>query len=154
VKERNLPSALKGRNPEAIALLRQLRSLEVYDPVLDGLLLAFKYDRTYFDTIVSSVGPLMEKLTTGPVAALISPDYLDEADPRPIFEWLTVIRGKGIVYDGLDALTDTTVACAVGNSMFADRVSVADPLYKDGVAGETPRTRTRASTSDRGTKIA
>jgi len=104
--------------------------------VLDGLLSAFKYDRTYFDRIVSSVGPLMEKLTTGPVAALISPDDLDAADPRPIFEWLEVIRGKGIVYVGLDALTDTTVACAIGNSNFADLVSVVGHLYKHGVAGE------------------
>ena len=36
----------------------------------------------------------------------ISPDYLDADDNRPIFEWLDVIRRKGIVYVGLDALTD------------------------------------------------
>jgi len=35
---------------------------------------------------------------------------------------------------GLDALTDTTVASAVGNSMFADLVSVAGHIYKHGVA--------------------
>ena len=40
---------------------------------------------------------------------------------------------QGIVYVGLDALTDTTVASAVGNSMFADLVSVAGHLYKHGV---------------------
>ena len=48
---------------------------------------------------------------------LISPDYLDEADTRPIFGWMNVIHRKGIVYVGLDALTDTTVASAVGNSI-------------------------------------
>ena len=76
----------------------------------------------------------MEKLTTGKIAELISPDYLNEADNRPIFEWLEVIRRKGIVYVGLDALTDTTVASAVGNSMFADLVSVAGHIYKHGIA--------------------
>ena len=74
----------------------------------------------------------MEKLTTGKIAELISPDYLDETDSRPIFEWMEVIRRKGIVYVGLDALTDTTVASAVGNSMFADLVSVAGHIYKHG----------------------
>ena len=44
---------------------------------------------------------------------------------------------QGIVYVGLDALTDTTVASAVGNSMFADLVSVAGHIYKHGVPGET-----------------
>jgi len=133
IKERNLPNSLRGRNDEAIALMRHLQELDLYDPVLDGLVSAFKYDKTYFDKIVSSVGPLMEKLTTGKIAELISPNYLDEADSRPIFEWMDVIRRKGIVYVGLDALTDTTVASAVGNSMFADLVSVAGHIYKHGV---------------------
>jgi len=134
VSERNLPAALKGRHRAAIGLMRYLQTLDVYDPVLDGLLSAFKYDKTYFDKIVSSVGPLMEKLTTGNIAELISPDYLARTDPRPIFEWLQVIRRKGIVYIGLDALTDTTVATAVGNSMFADLVSVAGHIYKHGLS--------------------
>ncbi|MCG7879725.1 MAG: conjugative transfer system coupling protein TraD, partial [Candidatus Thiodiazotropha endolucinida] len=137
ISERNLPAALRGRSKEAIALMRHLQTQDLYDPVLDGLVSAFKYDKTYFDKIVSSVGPLMEKLTTGNIAELISPDYLDQNDTRPIFEWMEVIRRKGIVYVGLDALTDTTVASAVGNSMFADLVSVAGHIYKHGVDGES-----------------
>lgn len=133
IKERNLPNSLRGRAIRAIALMRFLQDKAVYDPVFDGLVSAFKYDKTYFDKIVSSVGPLMEKLTTGTIAALISPDYSDANDQRPIFEWMEVIRNKGIVYVGLDALTDTTVASAVGNSMFADLVSVAGHIYKHGV---------------------
>src|SRR5690606_25679517 len=107
------------------------------EPVLDGLMSAFKYDRTYFDKIVSSVGPLLEKLTTGNVAELLSPDVGNEADRRPLLEWLEVIANKRIVYVGLDALSDTTVASAVGNSMFADLVSVAGHIYKHGIDGGT-----------------
>ena len=88
IKERNLPNALRGRSMEAIACMRLLQERAIYDPVLDGLISAFKYDKTYFDKIVSSVGPLMEKLS------------------------------------------------AVGNSMFADLVSVAGRIYKHGVASE------------------
>ncbi|MYD46434.1 MAG: type IV conjugative transfer system coupling protein TraD [Gammaproteobacteria bacterium] len=134
LKDRDLTSALKGRDPTAVALYKYVQKKNIDDPVLEGLVSAFKYDRTYFDKIVSSVGPLMEKLTTGTVADLIAPT--NSGDPRPIFSWLEVIRNKGIVYVGLDALSDTTVAAAVGNSMFADLVSIAGYLYKYGINGE------------------
>jgi len=142
LNERNLPHNLKGRGMHAIAVFRflsdRVSANELYDPVIEGLMGAFKYDRTYFDKIVSSVGPLMEKLTTGKIAELISPDYSDAEDPRPIFDWRSVIRTRSVVYVGLDALSDTTVSGAVGNSMFADLVSVAGDLYKHGEAGGLP----------------
>ncbi|CDL79978.1 conjugative transfer system coupling protein TraD [Xenorhabdus cabanillasii] len=68
-----------------------------------------------------------------PNAALLSPDYDDMNDPRPMFDWQQVIRKQGIVYIGLDALSDAEVAAAVGNSMFADLVSYAGHIYKFGV---------------------
>jgi len=133
-KGRHVPAALRSRQAKAIALLQYLQASDLYDPVLDGLMSAFKYDRTYFDKIVSSVGPLLEKLTSGKIAELLSPKSGDECDQRPVLEWMEVIRNRGIVYVGLDALTDTTVASAVGNSMFADLVSVAGHIYKHGIA--------------------
>lgn len=111
---------------------------QLYDPVLDGLRSAVRYDRTYFDKIVASLLPLLEKLTTGKVAELLSPDYTDLNDPRPIFDWEQVIRKRGIVYIGLDALSDSEVASAVGNSMFADLVSYAGKIYKHGVNDGLP----------------
>lgn len=130
--QRSVPRHLEGRSPEAIAVLNFLRKHGIHEPVLEGLASVFKYDRTYFDKLVSSLGPLLEKLTTGPVADLLSPDYFDISDPRPVFDWQKVIRQGGIVYVGLDALTDAAVAMAVGNSMFADLVSVAGEIYKHG----------------------
>ncbi|HSH30925.1 MAG TPA: type IV conjugative transfer system coupling protein TraD [Thiohalobacter sp.] len=138
LNEGKLPLNLKGRGLRAVALYQYLQRNPLYDPVIEGLLGAFKYDRTYYDKIVSSVGPLMEKLTTGKVAELISPDYLDPDDHRPIFDWRSVIRTRSVVYVGLDALSDTTVSTAVGNSMFADLVSVAGDLYKHGIDGGLP----------------
>ena len=124
--------SLRGRDPNAVAHLQYLQNMDITDPVMEGLISALKYDRTYFDKIVSSVGPLMEKLTTGPVADLLSPNPAKAEDPRPEFGWLDLIGSNGIVYIGLDSLTDTTVASAIGNSMFADLVSVAGELYKTG----------------------
>ena len=110
----------------------------VYDPVLDGLRSSVRYDQKYYDKIVASLLPLLEKLTSGKTAPLISPDYTDLTDPRPIFDWQQVIRKKGIVYIGLDALSDPEVAAAVGNSMFADLVSVAGHIYKFGINDGLP----------------
>ena len=45
IKERNLPNALRGRSMEAIACMRLLQERAIYDPVLDGLISAFKYDK-------------------------------------------------------------------------------------------------------------
>jgi conjugative coupling factor TraD (SXT/TOL subfamily) len=42
ISERNLPVALRGRHRDAIALTRYLQAQDLYDPVLDGLVSAFK----------------------------------------------------------------------------------------------------------------
>ena len=132
LNEKNLPMALRGRDFHAIALTRYAKDHQLFDPVADGLRSAFEYDKTYFDKLTASLLPLLEKLTTGRIGKLLSPDYADSTDQRPILDWMRVIREQGIVYVGLDALTDAEVAGAVGNSMFADLTSIAGQLYKQG----------------------
>jgi len=127
-----LPQHLKDRGSRAIAITRYFKKKDLYDPVADGLRSAFEYDKTYFDKIVASLLPLLEKLTTGKTSELLSPEYLSMNDSRPIIDWMQIIRQEGIVYVGLDALTDAEVASAVGNSMFADLTSIAGQIYKFG----------------------
>ncbi|WP_434339393.1 type IV conjugative transfer system coupling protein TraD [Motilimonas cestriensis] len=141
-KERNMkapPPNMKGRSHRTCALESYFTEHEIFDPVIMGLRSAVRYDKTYFDKLTASLLPLLEKLTSGRMAELISPDYLDVKDPRPILDWMSVIRKKAIVYIGLDAMTDGDVASAVGNSMFSDLVSTSGHLYKvgteDGIIG-------------------
>ncbi len=140
LNDKNVPFNMKGRPLRVIAIDQYLNQTRVLDPVMDGLRSAVRYDKTYFDKIVASLLPLLEKLTTGRMAELIAPDYHDVNDPRPIFDWMQVVRRRAVVYVGLDALSDTEVAAAVGNSMFSDLVSVAGHIYKygidDGLPGE------------------
>jgi conjugative coupling factor TraD (TOL family) len=138
ITEKNIPRNMIGREKRIVAIEQYLSQVRVYDPVLDGLRSAVRYDRTYFDKIVASLLPLLEKLTSGKIAQLLAPDYSDLNDPRPIFDWLQVIRQRAIVYVGLDALSDFEVASAVGNSMFADLVSVAGYLYQFGINDGLP----------------
>ena len=132
VNEKNLPMALRGRDPRAIAMVRFAKERNLYDPVADGLRSAFEYDKTYFDKLTASLLPLLEKLTSGRSGTLLTPVYSDLADKRPVLDWMRVIRQRGVVYVGLDVLSDNEVASAVGNSMFADLTSVSGALYKFG----------------------
>ena len=141
--EDDVPRNMQGQ-PDALRIwaievaLSSEEDKKLYDPILDGLRSAVRYDRTYFDKIVASLLPLLEKLTTGKTAELLAPDYLDMDDSRPIFDWEQIIRKKAVVYVGLDALSDSMVASAVGNSMFADLVSVAGHIYKHGINAGLP----------------
>ena len=138
LNEKNMPRNMIGREKRVVALEQYLSQVRVYDPVLDGLRSAVRYDRTYFDKIVASLLPLLEKLTTGKIAQLLAPNYSDLDDPRPIFDWMQIIRKRAVVYVGLDALSDAEVAAAVGNSMFSDLVSVAGHIYKFGIDDGLP----------------
>ena len=145
LNDKNMPRNMIGREKRVAALEQYLAQVRHYDPVLDGLRSAVRYDRTYFDKIVASLLPLLEKLTTGKTAQLLAPNYSDLNDPRPIFDWLQIIRKRAVVYVGLDALSDAEVAAAVGNSMFSDLVSVAGHIYKfgidDGLPGASANTK-------------
>ena len=118
-------NAIEERNQNDFQLIE--------NDLLTDLATACRLDRTYYDKITASVGPLLEKLTTGEIAELVSPDYNNLNDERPILDWLQVIRNKQIVYVGMDALTDTVVSSTVGNAMLSDLVSVAGHLYNFGL---------------------
>ncbi|TCJ20183.1 type IV conjugative transfer system coupling protein TraD [Parasulfuritortus cantonensis] len=133
-----------GRSTSTLAILGFIRDNDLRDPVADALRSVLSNDRTYFEKLVSSLYPLLEKLTTGKIADLISPDYTALDDPRPIIDWMNIINHGAVVYVGLDSLSDHEVAGAIGTSMFADLTSVAGQIYKFGVGvGQLPPGRRR-----------
>lgn len=126
------------RDRRALALVEIYKKAGLGDPTAGALIKTFEYEKSFYDKLVASLFPLLEKLTSGPAGELLSPDYLNDADKRPIFDWDTIIRTGGIVYIGLDALSDAEVAQAVGNSMFSDLTSRAGAIYKFGVHQGVP----------------
>jgi conjugal transfer pilus assembly protein TraD len=121
----------QGRDPEAIRLASFMKENGYRDPLTDAIGTILANDRSYFEKLVSSLYPLLEKLTTGQISELISPDPTID-DPRPIFDWMGVIQTGAVVYVGLDSLSDYEVAAAVGNAMFSDLTSIAGQIYKNG----------------------
>jgi conjugative coupling factor TraD (TOL family) len=132
IDKKSLDKGLQSRGVRAVSLVEYARRKKLYDPIAHALASTLNYEKSHFDKLVASLLPLMEKLTTGRTASLLSPELDDPADWRPVFDWNSVINLGGIVYVGLDALSDYEVAAAVGNSMFADLTSVAGSLYKFG----------------------
>ena len=126
------PRHMQGRARRLVAFEQAMLDGALGDEVLDGLRSAMRYEKSYFDKLVASLLPLLEKLTTGKAADLLSPDYLAMDEARPVWDWRRVVNQKLVVYVGLDALSDAPVAAAVGNSMFADLVSYAGERYKHG----------------------
>lgn len=135
IDKKSVDRALQSRSMDTIKLIDYLRSQDLYDPVAHSLMKVLSFEQSFWNKLVASLIPLLEKLTTGQVAELLNPDYDDPADPRPIFDWESVLRGGGIVYVGLDALSDAEVAGAAGNSMFSDLTSLAGRVYKEMQAG-------------------
>ncbi|WP_236987249.1 type IV conjugative transfer system coupling protein TraD [Marinagarivorans cellulosilyticus] len=127
-----------SRDRKAWATARLYKESGLVDATAHALIKTFEYEKSFYDKLVASLFPLLEKLTSGPTAELLSPNYTDTNDPRKIFDWDSIIRTGGIVYVGLDALSDAEVAQAVGNSMFSDLTSRAGSIYKGGLTKGLP----------------
>ncbi len=136
--KKSLDKGLQSRGMRAVSLVEYARRHKLYDPIAHALASTLNYEKSHFDKLVASLLPLLEKLTTGRAASLLTTGQDEPGDWRPVFDWQTVINVGGIVYIGLDALSDYEVAAAVGNSMFADLTSVAGSLYKHGFGRGLP----------------
>mgnify|MGYP003110961103 CR=1 FL=1 len=130
--DRKPDRSMSARDRKAWAAVVVYKEYGLYDEVAHALIKTFEYEKSFYDKLVASLFPLLEKLCAGKTGQLLSPDYLDLEDKRPIIDWKSIIRQGGIVYIGLDALSDAEVASAVGSSMFADLTSTAGSIYKFG----------------------
>lgn len=134
--KKSLSFALQEKSKEVQLLLTYLEQ----DPgiqnehVLQGLYTGMRYSKDFFSRIVASLGPLLDKLTTGALFDLLIP----QPDDRRQLDWRRAIRERAVVYVGLDALSDQEVASAVGGAMLSDLTATAGELYKAGAYGTLP----------------
>lgn len=131
----DLPKDVKDRSPEAQAYYILYKKYGLSDNVGNQLCVRLNYSDQHLNKLIASLQPFLDKMTTGTISELISPS--PESTKRQ-FNWRDVINRGGIVYVGLDALSDSEVAAAVGNSMFADLTSLAGQIYKTGHGSGMP----------------
>lgn len=118
------------------------QSLPVKPEELRGLIAILEANREWFGKMIVSITPMLTKLTTDDLRGLLSPDYDDIDDPRPIMDMKRIVEGNHILYIGTDTLADQSVGRAISTMALADASAVAAEIYNHGGAsdkGEEPR---------------
>lgn len=135
----------QGREPErteeeraTFNLLKNTKFKISDDGLFSDITSVFRMSPAHQMKLVASVRPLLEKLTSGQLEMLMSPTEAEIKNGRKLLDWEQVIRQRSIVYIGLDAMADFTVAQATGNAMLSDLVSVGSRIYKHGTFGDIP----------------
>jgi conjugative coupling factor TraD (TOL family) len=86
-------------------------------------------DKTYYDKITASVGPVLDKINQTKANEIFS---FEAGNLRPEVRLEEVIQKNQIVFVGLDSLTNKEMAESVGQAMIADLVSLCGRLYNQG----------------------
>lgn len=137
-----IEQAKKGRaeNPELVAAIlyykREIMGKESGRDVdvIESLIRVYEYPRDWHSKMVATVIPLLTMLNSDELGSLLSPDYDDISDDRPIFDMAKVIDGRYILYVGLDSLTDSEVGSAIASILLSELASEAGARYNYGEA--------------------
>lgn len=98
----------------------------LHDQVLIDLFDAAIMDKSYYDKITASVGPVLSEINKSNASGIFS----FHQSPCEI-ELMTAIKQKQVIYIGLDSLTNPNIAQAVGKAFLSDLVSTAGKIYKE-----------------------
>ena len=96
---------------------------------LEGMMSLYEHDRTHFNKMVASLLPVMNMLTTGEMAGLLSP----LPGSKETTSLLEIIQKNQVAYIALDSLPDAMTGAAIGSLLLSDLASVAGNRYNYGV---------------------
>lgn len=119
-------------SPRLLALIQLFRELPVQDRLrpISGLIAMLDSDRQWFGKMIVAMVPTLTKVAS--LGPLMSPDYDDVCDTRPIYDMKKIVDGRKIFYVGIDALSDASVASAVSALVTADAAGYAGETYNYG----------------------
>ena len=104
------------------------RNKQLMESVIAPLYSAVSLDKTYYDKITASVGPVLDKINQTQAGEVFSWEY---ALGLPEVKLEDVIKRNQIVYIGLDTLTNRETSEAVGQAIISDLVSLCGRLYNE-----------------------
>lgn len=141
-KMRSIEAAQNGRgakaknsfaekaDPRLLALIAFFKEFVGPKPAeIDSLIGNLESNREWFGKMIVALTPTLTKLSTGDLRAMLSPDYEDPLDLRPIYDMGKVIREGKIFYMGTDALSDQAVAAAIAAFGISDIAAEAGSIY-------------------------
>ena len=100
---------------------------------IEGLLSMHQHDHAHFSKMIASLLPVLNMLTSGHLAALLSPNRTDDQDPRPVWDVASIINQQKVLYLGLDSLSDAMVGSAIGSIFLADLTAACGDRYNYGI---------------------
>ena len=124
---------------ETQARIAYREHMRIEDDLASEIQHIMDYDPVYYDKLIASLLPLLNKLKSGRTSAILVP--AEAAREENTISWDDVIANSQIVYVGLDSLANPAIARAVGNAMFADLASSAGRLYAALEGSSKPKQR-------------
>jgi len=91
-----------------------------------------RHDKEHFGKMILALTPLLDKLCSGELGGLLSPDASDINDKREIWDMSQIVHGRAVLYIALNSLADPVVGSAIGSMLLADLASVAGDAYNFG----------------------
>ena len=98
--------------------------------VVESLISMAEHDREHFSKMISSLLPMLSKLTSGELERLLSPRSEEDVADDVMRDMAEIISNKSVLYVGLDTLTNQEVGSAVGSLILADLTAVAGARAK------------------------
>lgn len=98
-------------------------------PEIEGLIAAVEHPAEHRSKMLTSLMPTLTKLTSGPLARLLSTDETDVRDKRTITDTARIVEQQQICYIALNSLGNEDVANAIGEIMLADLAAVCGNRY-------------------------
>ena len=125
--------SFKGKDSRAVASEWEKYYRDYVEPHwphagLNGLISQFNHDAEHFSKMVASLQPIMQMLTSGSLADILSPTD-DNDDMRPLLDMKRIVNQNLVAYFGLDAMKAGQTASAIGSLLLADLTSVAGSRY-------------------------
>lgn len=96
---------------------------------LEGLRSILNHPGDHYSKMIVTIAPQLTALTTEAIGAMLSPDYDDDEDPRPIVNTKQVIERGQVLYLALNSLADHVSAGWIGSLILSDLVAVAADRY-------------------------
>jgi conjugative coupling factor TraD (SXT/TOL subfamily) len=124
-----LPRHLQDKSDDTINSILYLQERQAsdkdfeLDDILEDIISAYSYDKSYYDKITASLLPFLDQLDT--LSEITSSS--DNANELILKD---AIANKRIVFLGLDGLSDNAIASSFGSMFFADLVSTTGAEYK------------------------
>lgn len=124
-----IEEALAGRKSDARleTLIVFYQSRQMVTPELESIIALAERDEDSFSKTTQSTWLLLTALASGDLGKKLSPS--EDDDKKPFYDTRKIIEQRGVFYLGLDALTDSGMARAIGSMMLADLASTAGARY-------------------------